>query len=414
MKRIISMVMISLITLSSFASAGSDSIKLEVNKQEVIFDVEPLIVENRSLVPIRPVFEALGLEVSWDEKSRTVSGSNGDNLIKLQIDKEMASVNGKDIKLELPSVIIKGRAMAPVRFIGQAVGADVNWDPVTKTVSINKSDLDEDVVKKSLTYSNLVDEKSQDEVRKAMETAGILTENIDFFFEELNYYNNTIENKSLVEDGFTTIDSLIPEYDLIAIQDAWNSKNLEFIGYNCRIISYDLMKDSIKIGKTDITNSDWMVFDKNSLDNNPKEVFNKEERKEFETLYSSIPAEHTKDISVHLENVKKDWKSKGIEFSNSDKRSIVSVFFHDYEDYLFIGHMGVLIPSEDGELLFIEKLSFLEPYQAVKFKNRTELNDYLMNKYDISWGQETADPFIMENGELLEGYRKNPNKNISD
>lgn len=60
----------------------------------------------------------------------------------------------------------------------------------------------------------------------------------------------------------------------------------------------------------------------------------------------------TKDISVHLKKLKEDWKSKEIEFSNKDKRSLISVFFHDEEGYLFIGHMGVLIPTEDGKLLF--------------------------------------------------------------
>lgn len=68
-----------------------------------------------------------------------------------------------------------------------------------------------------------------------------------------------------------------------------------------------------------------------------------------------------------------------------------------------------MIPSEDEKLLFLEKLSFQEPYQVIKFDNRIELNDYLMNKYDISWDQPTAKPFIMENDQLLEGYRENPN-----
>ena len=108
--------------------------------------------------------------------------------------------------------------------------------------------------------------------------------------------------------------------------------------------------------------------------------------------------------------VKKDWKSKDIKFLNKDKASLISVFFHFGEDnYLFIGHAGVLISAEDGKLLFIEKLSFQEPYQVIKFGNRVELNDYLMNKYDVSWDQPTAKPFIMENDQLLEGYRENPN-----
>lgn len=268
--------------------------------------------------------------------------------------------------------------------------------------------------KKSLTYSNLADSSSQDEVRKAMELAGIATENIDSFLQDVNNFNSTIEEKGLVEDGFTTIDSLEPEYDLIAIQEMWDAKNPEFIGYNCRITSYDLMKDSIYIGKPDTKNASWLIFDENALENSPKKLFNQAEQEEFQTLYSFIPTENTKDISNHVKKVKEDWKRKEIEFSDKDKKSLISVFFHDEEGYLFIGHSGVLIPTEDGKLLFLEKLTFQAPYQAVKFDNRIELNDYLMNKYDVSWDQPTAKPFIMENDQLLEGYRENPNNPESD
>lgn len=268
--------------------------------------------------------------------------------------------------------------------------------------------------KKSLTYSNLADSSSQDEVRKAMELAGIPTGNIDSFFENVNNFNSTIEEKGLVDEGFTTIDGLEPEYDLTTIQDMWEAKNPEFTGYNCRITSYDLMKDSIYIGKPDTKNASWLIFDENALESSPKNPFNQEEQEKFQTLYSFIPTENTKDISNHVKKVKEEWKQKEVEFSDKDKKSLISVFFHDEEGYLFIGHTGVLIPTEDGKLLFIEKLSFQAPYQAVKFDNRIELNDYLMNKYDVSWDQPTAKPFIMENDQLLEGYRENPNNSESD
>lgn len=81
--------------------------------------------------------------------------------------------------------------------------------------------------------------------------------------------------------------------------------------------------------------------------------------------------------------------------------SLISVYFDDEEGFLFIGHVGVLISLGNQELLFIEKVAFQEPYQAIKFSNRQELNDYLMEKYDVSWGQETARPFIMENDQLM-------------
>ena len=76
---------------------------------------------------------------------------------------------------------------------------------------------------------------------------------------------------------------------------------------------------------------------------------------------------------------------------------------------IFVGHVGVLLPFE-GKLLFIEKLAFQEPYQAILFANRTELSDYLMNRYDVEWEQPNAIPFIMENDSLMKGYRPNPYK----
>ena len=127
-----------------------------------------------------------------------------------------------------------------------------------------------------------------------------LAENIDSFFQDVNSFNSTIEEKSLVEEGFITIDSLEPEYDYIAMMDLWDASFPEFIGYNCRIVSYHLMKDVINIGKPDTSNAGWMVFDENALEYNPIEVFNQEEHEAFRTLYSSVPAELTKDITVHL------------------------------------------------------------------------------------------------------------------
>jgi len=264
--------------------------------------------------------------------------------------------------------------------------------------------------KRSLTYSNLTDSLSQDEVRKTMELAGIAPENIDSFFQNVKSFNSIIEEKSLIKDGFITIDSLEPEYDQLAIQEMWDTKNPEFIGYNCRITSFDLMKNFIDIGKPNTRNSSQLFMDMDALENSPEKLFSPIEQEEFQSLFSFIPTENTKDIFIHLNKVKEDWKSKDITFLNKDKISLISVVFHSDEDsYLFIGHAGVLISVEDGKLLFIEKLSFQEPYQAIKFDNRIELNDYLMNKYDVSWNQPTAKPFIMENDELLEGYRENPN-----
>ena len=56
---------------------------------------------------------------------------------------------------------------------------------------------------------------------------------------------------------------------------------------------------------------------------------------------------------------------------------------------------------------------FQEPYRMLCFADRTALSDYLMGKYDTSWGQDTASPFIMENDELMDGWRPNPDRGSS-
>ena len=92
-------------------------------------------------------------------------------------------------------------------------------------------------------------------------------------------------------------------------------------------------------------------------------------------------------------------------------------FFRDKpteaESLLFVGHVGVLLTAEDGTLYFVEKVAFQEPYRLLRFADRTALSDYLMGKYDTSWGQDMASPFIMENDKLMDGWRPNPDSGSS-
>ena len=117
------------------------------------------------------------------------------------------------------------------------------------------------------------------------------------------------------------------------------------------------------------------------------------------------------EVEAQVKALQEGWAARGIAFADS-KASMISVVFHDKfsdeDNTLFVGHVGVLLPTEDGSLYFIEKVAFQEPYRLVKLQNRTELSDYLMEKYDTSWGQDTTRPFIMENDTLMDGYRPNP------
>ena len=272
-----------------------------------------------------------------------------------------------------------------------------------------------------LTYSNLVDTATQDEVQKALTAAGIAEQNVASFLESVALFNQTVGDKAgLVPKGFVTIDSLLPKYNEVAIQSIWTSKYPMFQGYNCRLTSFTLLRDLIAFPadkKFATKEEDEVLFiDRESLNNTPKKFFTPEEENNFFTLFTEVPTTNTKDVNTHLQAMQQAWKERGIDFrykNDPTKASLISAVFHSQitpeENTLFVGHVGVLVPFE-GKLLFIEKLAFQEPYQAIKFANRTELSDYLMNRYDVEWEQPNAIPFIMENDVLMEGYRPNPYK----
>ncbi len=98
--------------------------------------MQPIILENRTLVPVREVFETLGGKVDWDATTRRVDVSFFDRKISLWIDKLEASVDGEQVSLDVPAKIINSKTMVPVRFISERAGLQVDWEAESKTVSI--------------------------------------------------------------------------------------------------------------------------------------------------------------------------------------------------------------------------------------------------------------------------------------
>ena len=111
-------------------------ISVRLNGNKVYFDQLPVIENDRTLVPLRAIFEALDAEVLWDAETRTVSSTKGDISVSLTIDDVNATVNGTIEVLDAPAKIINDRTMVPVRFIAQSFGAAVDWDPNTRTVIV--------------------------------------------------------------------------------------------------------------------------------------------------------------------------------------------------------------------------------------------------------------------------------------
>lgn len=118
--------------------ADSD-IKITIDGNVLDFDVPPTILEERTLVPLRIIFESLGAEVEWDSITKSITGKRDNTLITLQADNTDAWLNGQPLPLDVPAMIIGNRTMVPARFIAEALGADVAWNEAERTVEIKSN-----------------------------------------------------------------------------------------------------------------------------------------------------------------------------------------------------------------------------------------------------------------------------------
>lgn len=122
-------------------SEDVDTIKVDLNGSFVKFETFPILKDNTTLVPMRTVFELLGATVEWDAETATVTAVKGGDTIKIVIDAESAQLNGQSAPLDTPAMIRDGLTLVPVRFIAEAFGAVVNWDERTHTVKIDTPNL---------------------------------------------------------------------------------------------------------------------------------------------------------------------------------------------------------------------------------------------------------------------------------
>ena len=116
--------------------AAGDSISVYLDGRPLAFDVPPQIINDRTMVPLRAVFEAFGAAVEWDGATQAVTGTKGDTVVVLTIGSTSPSINGKLVTIDQPGVIVNDRTLAPLRFVGEAFGGKVDWDGATNTVTI--------------------------------------------------------------------------------------------------------------------------------------------------------------------------------------------------------------------------------------------------------------------------------------
>ena len=111
-----------------YTTAYAADIGLYLDGKVLNTDVAPIIVQNRSFVPVRSIFEKLGAEVTWINSRKQVIIRSANARIVLNVNSTTAYVNDDSVELDVAPFIKDGRTMVPVRFISESLNYDVKWE----------------------------------------------------------------------------------------------------------------------------------------------------------------------------------------------------------------------------------------------------------------------------------------------
>lgn len=129
------------------AIAAENGITVVLNGEKMTFDAEPRIINDRTMVPMRAIFEELGCSVNWFGEDQLIIALKEPLIISMMIGKTVMPVQNIEtqeqeiIKLDSPPVIEEDYTFVPVRAISEALGAEVGWDAQTMTVTIDMPDV---------------------------------------------------------------------------------------------------------------------------------------------------------------------------------------------------------------------------------------------------------------------------------
>lgn len=213
------------------AFAASPKVKVVVDGQAINLDVAPYIENNRVLVPVRGVFEILGLEVKWNQASKTATIKGDSSTIVMQLGKKEVKVNGKAVKIDTPVSLHKNSLFIPVRFVTEHSGGNVKWNQATKTVTLSSSKVDSQTkdfltkvaqVKMNSFSMNAKIKQSMNFMGESMNADMALDMDVVLdpigFYQSLSMTMDGLEGEDLstkaymTKDGYYTYDSLTNQW----------------------------------------------------------------------------------------------------------------------------------------------------------------------------------------------------------
>ncbi len=137
MKKYLAIVLVFCMIFTMGITVSADRlVRLVVGGEQIKTDVAPMLVNDRTMLPVRAIFESIGATVSYDDETQTVTAEKGGTVVKLKIGSDVMTVNSVEKKLDVAAFVKNGRTFVPVRACAEAFDLQVDWFDTTHTVKI--------------------------------------------------------------------------------------------------------------------------------------------------------------------------------------------------------------------------------------------------------------------------------------
>ncbi|KNY27900.1 copper amine oxidase N-terminal domain-containing protein [Pseudobacteroides cellulosolvens] len=162
-RRAVLLCLVILIIITGSLYSNATQIILKVNYPKMVLDndeidigyyekVVPVIVNNRTMVPIRSIVEVLGGVVNWDDSDEKISIEYNDRKIEMRVNDNNITVDGEDKYSDVPPMIVDDWTMVPLRFISENFGLLINWDSKNKKITIKTNQQDFEKYKGQISF----------------------------------------------------------------------------------------------------------------------------------------------------------------------------------------------------------------------------------------------------------------------
>ncbi len=242
-KKILSLCLFVLMIITSITVFANRDIRVMLNGEYLEFDVEPQLINNRTMVPLRAIFETLGAEVEWNGDTQTVTAFKDDIEVVATIGSTTMYVDDEAKTVDVAPIIVDGRTLVPARFVAEAFDCDVDWVEEENIVCIEQYDMT------SLPKVGLY-VWSDNETEAGFEISKIINSTITFSMTLVNHDEDVVFIEATVvldKNGYGTFSN---------IEDNYGNKNSGYVRYDNNTVIFKVTKSnnlsSAKYGFADI------------------------------------------------------------------------------------------------------------------------------------------------------------------